>query len=125
VPLVGGRGIARRLPVSVGFGAFAGVWMPDTEMLASARNYGGFTRRAFLRRRARQACEADTQWCTGDVYGYRLTGGQQIRRLGRWRGLAGFFHGVGREGHTPYPHRGEGRRGAASAASRDESAVGE
>jgi hypothetical protein len=52
--------------------AFAGVWQPDAETLASARNFGGFTRRMFLRKRARQACEAYTQWCNGEVYGYEV-----------------------------------------------------
>jgi hypothetical protein len=51
---------------------FAGVWLPDAETLASASNYGGFTRRMFLRKRARQACEAYTQWCNGEVYGYDI-----------------------------------------------------
>jgi hypothetical protein len=52
--------------------AFAGIWLPDEETLASARNYGGFTRRMFLRKRARQTCEAYTQWCNGDIYGYEI-----------------------------------------------------
>jgi hypothetical protein len=51
---------------------FAGVWLPDAETLASARNYGGRTRRHFLRKRARQACDAYTRWCNGDVYGYKI-----------------------------------------------------
>ncbi len=50
----------------------AGFWLPDEETLASARNYGGFTRRMFMRKRARQACETYTQWCNGDVYGYDI-----------------------------------------------------
>jgi hypothetical protein len=52
--------------------SFAGVWLPDEETLASARNYGGFTRRLFMRKRARQACDAYTQWCNGEVYGYQV-----------------------------------------------------
>ena len=52
--------------------AFAGVWLPDAETLSSARNYGGRTRRHFMRKRARQACEAYTQWCNGEVYGYEV-----------------------------------------------------
>src|SRR5271166_3233963 len=52
--------------------SFAGVWLPDSETLASARNYGGRTRQLFMRKRARQACEAYTQWCNGDVYGYEI-----------------------------------------------------
>jgi hypothetical protein len=52
--------------------AFAGVWLPDAETLASASNYGGFTRRMFMRKRARQACEAYSQWCNGEVYGYDI-----------------------------------------------------
>jgi hypothetical protein len=51
---------------------FAGVWLPDAETLESARNYGGFTRRMFMRKRARQACDAYTQWCNGEVYGYEI-----------------------------------------------------
>jgi hypothetical protein len=57
--------------------SFAGVWLPDAETLESATNYGGRTRQLFMRKRARQACEAYTQWCNGDVYGYeveRVTG---------------------------------------------------
>jgi hypothetical protein len=50
----------------------AGFWLPDAETLASASNYGGFTRRMFMRKRARQACEAYTQWCNGEVYGYEV-----------------------------------------------------
>jgi hypothetical protein len=52
--------------------SLAGVWLPDAETLESARNYGGFTRRMFMRKRARQACEAYTQWCNGDIYGYKI-----------------------------------------------------
>lgn len=52
--------------------AFAGIWLPDAETLASALNYGGFTRRMFMRKRARQACEAYTQWANGEVYGYEI-----------------------------------------------------
>ena len=51
---------------------FAGLWLPDAETLASARNYGGRTRRHFMRKRARQACDAYTDWCNGDVYGYEV-----------------------------------------------------
>ena len=51
---------------------FAGVWLPDAETLASARNYGGRTRQHFMRKRARQACDAYTQWCNGEVYGYEI-----------------------------------------------------
>ena len=50
----------------------AGFWLPDAETLSSAKNYGGSTRRHFMRKRARQACEAYTQWCNGDVYGYEV-----------------------------------------------------
>ena len=52
---------------------FAGVWLPDAATLASARPYGGWTRRQFMRKRARQACEVYTQWCNGDVYGIEIT----------------------------------------------------
>jgi hypothetical protein len=52
--------------------AFAGVWLPDAGTLALAKNYGGWTRQLFMRRRARQACEAYTQWSNGDVYGYEV-----------------------------------------------------
>jgi hypothetical protein len=51
---------------------FAGAWIPDAETLASAKNYGGSTRRHFMRKRAREACVAYTQWCNGDVYGYEI-----------------------------------------------------
>jgi hypothetical protein len=50
----------------------AGFWLPDAETLESAKNYGGFTRRMFMRKRARQACDAYTQWCNGEVYGYEV-----------------------------------------------------
>jgi hypothetical protein len=49
---------------------FAGVWLPDALTLESARHYGGRTRLHFMRKRARQACEAYTEWCNGDIYGY-------------------------------------------------------
>jgi hypothetical protein len=52
--------------------AFAGVWLPDTETLTSAKNYGGRIRRYLMRKRARQACQAYNQWCNGDVYGYEI-----------------------------------------------------
>jgi hypothetical protein len=52
--------------------AFAGLWLPDALTLASARPYGGSTRRHFMRKRARQACAIYTQWCNGDVYGYQV-----------------------------------------------------
>ena len=51
---------------------FAGLWIPDAATLASARPYGGRTRHHFMRKRARQACEAYTQWCNGEIYGYQL-----------------------------------------------------
>ncbi len=51
---------------------FAGVWLPDSETLESARNYGGFTRRHFMRKRARQACAAYTDWCNSEIYGYEV-----------------------------------------------------
>jgi hypothetical protein len=50
----------------------AGFWLPDAETLASAQNYGGFTRRMFMRKRARVACDEYTQWCNGEVYGYEV-----------------------------------------------------
>jgi hypothetical protein len=52
--------------------ALAGVWLPDTETLKSARRYGGRTRHHFMRKRARQACEVYTQWCNGDIYGFEI-----------------------------------------------------
>jgi hypothetical protein len=52
--------------------ALAGVWRPDAETLESARHYGGRTRTHFMRKRARQACDAYTQWCNGEVYGYEI-----------------------------------------------------
>ena len=72
MPVVGRRRIARRCRCPWDSVAFAGVWLPDAETLASARNYGGRTRRHFMRKRARQACDAYTQWCNGDVYGYEV-----------------------------------------------------
>ena len=51
---------------------FAGVWLPDAETLESAHNYNGRTRRHFMRKRARQACEVYTGWCNGNIYGYRI-----------------------------------------------------
>ena len=60
--------------------AFAGVWLPDAETLESARNYGGRTRQHFMRKRARQACEAYTQWCNGDIYGYEV---ERVTACGR------------------------------------------
>ena len=52
--------------------ALAGVWLPDAETLTSARHYGGRTRHHFMRKRARQACEAYTQWCNGEIYGFEI-----------------------------------------------------
>ena len=52
--------------------AFAGVWLPDAATLESAKNYGGRTRHHFMRKPARQACDAYTQWCNGDIYGYEI-----------------------------------------------------
>jgi hypothetical protein len=51
---------------------FAGVWLPDAETLNSGGRYGGRTRQLFMRERARQACDAYTQWCNGEVYGYEV-----------------------------------------------------
>jgi len=51
---------------------FAGIWLPDSDTLESAKRYGGRTRQLFMRRRARQACEVYTQWCNGQVYGYEV-----------------------------------------------------
>lgn len=51
---------------------FAGVWLPDRETLATAAHYGGRTRQIFMRKRAHQACDAYSQWCNGDIYGYRV-----------------------------------------------------
>ena len=53
--------------------AFAGIWLPDAETLASAHPYGGRTRRHFMRKRARQACAAYSQWCDGEIYGYEIS----------------------------------------------------
>lgn len=52
--------------------AFAGLWLPDATTLESARPYGGWTRRQFMRIRALQACDVYTQWCNGEVYGYEI-----------------------------------------------------
>ena len=51
---------------------FAGLWLPDALTLESARHYGGRTRHHFMRKRARQACDAYTLWCNGEVYGYEI-----------------------------------------------------
>jgi hypothetical protein len=51
---------------------FAGIWLPDAQTLESARHYGGRTRTHFMRKRARQACDAYTMWCNGEVYGYQI-----------------------------------------------------
>ena len=68
----GRRGIAPGARCPWDSVSFAGVWLPDAETLDSARNYGGRTRQLFMCRRARQACEAYTQWCNGEVYGYEV-----------------------------------------------------
>lgn len=52
--------------------SFAGIWLPDALTLESARPYGGWTRRQFMRKRARQACDVYTEWCNGEAYGYQL-----------------------------------------------------
>ena len=51
---------------------FAGMWLPDAETLGSAANYGGRTRQLFLRKRARDACDAYSNWCNGEIYGYSI-----------------------------------------------------
>lgn len=78
----------------------AGVWLPDAETLASARDYGGRTRRLFMQKRARRACEAYTQWCNGEIYGYaieRLTpcgecGGEHAEPVDSCWGFFGLEH---------------------------------
>jgi hypothetical protein len=52
---------------------FAGVWLLNAETLTSAARYRGRTRRYFMRKRARQACNVYTRWCNGDVYGYAIS----------------------------------------------------
>jgi hypothetical protein len=77
--------------------ALAGIWIPDAETLVSASPYGGWTRRQFMRRRARQACDTYTQWCNGEIYGYiveRLAacpccGEQQVMHLDSCWGFYG------------------------------------
>jgi hypothetical protein len=66
--------VAGELPVACPFNSvmLAGVWLPDADTLASASRYGGRTRCHFMRKRARQACDAYTQWCNGDIYGYEI-----------------------------------------------------
>lgn len=49
----------------------AGVWVPDSLTLESAGTLEGITRKEFMQNRAREACEVYTQWCNGEVYGYR------------------------------------------------------
>ena len=51
---------------------FAGIWLPDDTTLEEARNLGGFTRRQFMRKRARVACRIYTTWCNGEVYRFRV-----------------------------------------------------
>lgn len=50
----------------------AGFWIPDADTLETARHYGGWTRRQFMRIRARQACDVYSQWCNGEVYGFDI-----------------------------------------------------
>lgn len=78
---------------------FAGLWLPDAATLESARAYGGSTRRHFMRKRARQACDAYTLWCNGEVYGYevvRIThcpcGGEQTEFIDSVWGFLGLEH---------------------------------
>lgn len=52
--------------------SFAGIWLPDADTLAAARHYGGRTRCFFMRKRARQACDAYTGWCNGEIYGFEI-----------------------------------------------------
>ena len=52
--------------------SFAGVWLPAEETLSSAALYRGRTRQIFMRKRAHEACEAYSQWCNGDIYGYQV-----------------------------------------------------
>jgi hypothetical protein len=78
----------------------AGVWLPDAETLASAGTRQGMERTHFLRERARQACEAYTQWCNGDIYGYtteRITacdccGSEQAEEVDSCWGFYGLGH---------------------------------
>lgn len=51
---------------------FAGIWLPDEATIEEARNLGGFTRRQYLRKRARVACRFFTDWCNGEVYRFRV-----------------------------------------------------
>jgi hypothetical protein len=51
---------------------FAGIWLPDAATLASAARYGGRTRKLFMRKRARQACDAYTDWRNGEIYGFDI-----------------------------------------------------
>ena len=75
---------------------FAGLWLPDAATLESARNYGGWTRRHFMRKRARQACDAYTGWCNGEIYGYEIArianlpcGGEQAEPIDSGWGFFG------------------------------------
>jgi hypothetical protein len=51
---------------------FAGVWIPDTDVLDEAKNLTGAERLAFMTQRAKSVCETYTQWCNGDIYGYTI-----------------------------------------------------
>jgi hypothetical protein len=49
---------------------FAGVWVPDEELMAYIDPLEGQERTDKMREHARQACIIYTQWCNGEVYGY-------------------------------------------------------
>jgi hypothetical protein len=49
---------------------FAGVWVPDKEVLEEAAELRGKERKAFMAQRASQVCETYTQWCNGEIYSF-------------------------------------------------------
>jgi hypothetical protein len=51
---------------------FAGIWVPDQCIRESYSGQDGLTRREWMVKQAKGACETYTQWCNGDVYGYNV-----------------------------------------------------
>lgn len=57
----------------------ASVWLPDDARLNEAEGLTGEPRAEKMRQWATQACEVDTQWCNGGIWGYRVDG-YRLRR---------------------------------------------
>jgi hypothetical protein len=51
---------------------FAGVWVPDSDIIdeVAGMEPGSAERKAFMRARASDVCEAYTDWCNGNVYAF-------------------------------------------------------